>query len=106
MDPKVEQAQESGSKEVNIDINGEPDTTAVKSMSPDVGSRAGLTKEELMKFANEPFWIRLRNILFAAFWIVWVSILIAAVGYVVRSPGCTLVSAAVSGSSPGSSSSG
>lgn len=103
MDSKNEQQQQieavggAANKEVNIDINGDPDTTAVKSMSPDEGSRAGLTKDELMKYANEPFWIRLRNILFAAFWIVWVSILIAAVGYVINSPGCRMVSASATG---------
>lgn len=104
MDPKVEQ-QIDTTKEVNIDINGEPDTTAVKNMSPDESSRTGLTKEELMKYADEPFWIRLRNILFAAFWIVWVSILIAAIGYVIHSPGCKMVSAASVGTSPTNSSS-
>lgn len=106
MDPKAEQSRDSGSKDVNIDINGEPDTTAVKSMRADEGARAGLTKEELMKYANEPFWIRLRNILFAAFWILWVSILIAAIGYVVKSPGCALVASAqpLNGTATGSSS--
>lgn len=94
---KAEQQSGDISKEVNIDINGDPDTTAVKSMSPDEGSRVGLTKEELMKYANEPFWVRLRNILFAAFWIVWVSILIAAIGYVIHSPGCKMVSATSTG---------
>ena len=100
MDTKIEQNNESATgKEINIDINGDPDTTAVKSMSPDESSRVGLTKEELMKYANEPFWVRLRNILFAAFWIVWVSILVAAIGYVVHSPGCKMVSAAVTSGS-------
>lgn len=100
MDTKIEQNNESAmSKEINIDINGDPDTTAVKNMSADEGSRVGLTKEELMKFANEPFWVRLRNILFATFWIVWVSILVAAIGYVVNSPGCKMVSAAAASGS-------
>lgn len=82
---------------VNIDIKGEADTDGVKNMDLDSSSRsrAGLSKEELMKFANQPFWVRFRNILFASFWIVWVSILLAAVTYVIQSPGCTrLVSAA------------
>ena len=93
MDPKE---QSSAAKDVNIDINGEPDNAdAVKSMRADENDqRVGLSKEELMKYANEPFWIRLRNILFAAFWFVWLSILVAAIGYVIHSPGCKLASAA------------
>lgn len=81
---------------INIDINGDADDSGVKNMNLDASTecRVGLSKEELMKYANQPFWVRLRNILFASFWIVWVSILIAAIGYVVNSPGCArLVSA-------------
>lgn len=83
---------------INIDINGggnEPDESDVKNMNLDSqgSSRVGLSKDELMKYANQPFWIRLRNILFASFWIVWLSILVAAIGYVIHSPGCKVVSA-------------
>lgn len=82
---------------INININGDPDEpAAVKEMDLDANEdrRVGLSKEELMKYANQPFWVRLRNILFVSFWIVWVAILVAAIGYVVKSPGCTQVSAA------------
>jgi len=48
----------------------------------------GLTKEELEKFANDPFWKRLRLILFILFWVVWVGMLIAAILIVVYSPPC------------------
>lgn len=82
---------------INIDINGgnEGDESDVKNMNLDSqgSSRVGLSKDELMKYANQPFWIRLRNILFASFWIVWLSILVAAIGYVIHSPGCKVVSA-------------
>lgn len=93
MDSKDQQQEQdaSGVKNINIDINGDPDEGIVKSMSSD--ERVGLSKEELMKFVNQPFWVRLRNILFASFWIIWVSILIAAIGYVARSPGCTMAMA-------------
>lgn len=83
---------------INIDINGDAEEVGVKSLNLDASneSRVGLNKEELMKYANQPFWVRLRNILFATFWIVWLSILIAAIAYVINSPGCSvrLVSAA------------
>lgn len=97
MDQSIKEASgqtATSGKEINIDINGEPDSTAIKTLSPDESPRVGLTKEELMKYANEPFWVRLRNILFAVFWIVWVAILVAAVGYVINSPKCKMVSAA------------
>ena len=48
----------------------------------------GLTKEELEKYANDPFWKKLRLILFILFWIVWVGMLIAAILIVVFSPKC------------------
>lgn len=101
MDSK-QQEQVTSAKDVNIDINNDSGSAQVgsstmKNMNADDGMRVGLTKDELMKYANEPFWIRLRNILFAGFWIVWVSILIAAIGYVVQSPGCSVASAAPTG---------
>lgn len=75
---------------INIDINGDGDQDTTKNTTMNLDSeRVGLSKDELMKFANQPYWVRLRNILFASFWIVWVSILIAAIGYVIHSPGCT-----------------
>lgn len=95
MDSKEQRPSTPGKDNINIDIKGDSDNGAIKNMNTeDDDSRVGLTKEELMKYADEPFWIRLRNILFAAFWIIWVSTLIAAIGYVVHSPGCKMVSAA------------
>lgn len=84
---------------VNIDITSPAaDSTVTHSASQQSklaemdttgdNARVGLNKEELMKFANQPYWVRLRNFLFAAFWILWLSILGAAIGYVVQSPGC------------------
>lgn len=89
---------------INIDINGESDETGVKNMSMDPNaadpSRVGLSKDELMKYANQPFWVRLRNILFASFWIVWFSILVIAIGYVVHSPGCARLASAANVTAP------
>ena len=31
-------------------------------------SFSGLTKEELMKYADDPFWVRIRWVLFIVFW--------------------------------------
>merc|ERR1711874_782382 len=48
----------------------------------------GLSKEELMKFANDPFWVRLRWILFVLFWIIWVAMLVASVVIIIYAPKC------------------
>jgi len=48
----------------------------------------GLTKEELMKFANDPFWVRLRWALFILFWVIWVAMLVASVVIIVYAPKC------------------
>lgn len=50
---------------------------------------SGMGKEELMKFANDPFWIRLRWFLFISFWLLWVAMLGGAVAIVVMAPKCT-----------------
>lgn len=51
-------------------------------------SFTGLGKEELMQYANDPFWVRLRIILFVLFWIGWVAMLVAAVIIIVVAPRC------------------
>ncbi|XP_003707288.1 CD98 heavy chain [Megachile rotundata] len=50
---------------------------------------SGMGKEELMKFANDPFWIRLRWFLFISFWLLWVAMLGGAIAIVVMAPKCT-----------------
>uniref|UniRef100_A0A023GBE5 Putative tpa exp: amino acid transporter n=1 Tax=Amblyomma triste TaxID=251400 RepID=A0A023GBE5_AMBTT len=48
----------------------------------------GLSKEELMKYATDPFWIRLRMALFVLFWLLWVAMLVGAVAIIVLTPRC------------------
>merc|ERR1712121_463006 len=48
----------------------------------------GLTKEELMQYANDPFWVRLRWVLFILFWIIWVAMLVASILIIVYAPKC------------------
>uniref|UniRef100_A0A0K8TTJ8 alpha-glucosidase n=1 Tax=Tabanus bromius TaxID=304241 RepID=A0A0K8TTJ8_TABBR len=48
----------------------------------------GMTKEELMKYANDPFWIRLRWILFIIFWLLWIAMLIGAIMIIINAPKC------------------
>jgi len=48
----------------------------------------GLGKEDLMKFANDPFWVRLRWILFILFWVLWVAMLAGAIVIIILAPKC------------------
>ncbi|XP_036323680.1 4F2 cell-surface antigen heavy chain isoform X1 [Rhagoletis pomonella] len=48
----------------------------------------GMTKEELMKYANDPFWVRLRWIFFIGFWAIWAAMLICAILIIVDAPKC------------------
>jgi hypothetical protein len=63
------------------------DDAAVEIGAVDVAF-AGMGKEELMKYANDPFWIRLRWTLFALFWLCWIAMLVIAVVIVVLAPKC------------------
>lgn len=49
---------------------------------------AGMGKEELMKYANDPFWIKIRWSLFIFFWIGWAAMLVGAIVIVVLAPKC------------------
>merc|ERR1711973_790372 len=48
----------------------------------------GLTKEELLQYATDPFWIRLRWVLFIFFWVVWIAMLVASVVIIIYAPKC------------------
>lgn len=41
-----------------------------------------------MKFANDPFWIRLRWFMFLAFWLLWAAMLAGAIAIIVMAPKC------------------
>lgn len=49
---------------------------------------AGMGKEELMRFANDPFWVRTRWILFSLFWLLWLAMLVGAIAIIVLAPRC------------------
>ena len=48
----------------------------------------GLSKDELMQYANDPFWVRLRWALFIMFWVIWVAMLAASVVIIIYAPKC------------------
>lgn len=47
-----------------------------------------MTKEELMRYANDPFWVRLRWIFFILFWALWLAMLVGAVYIIIGAPKC------------------
>ncbi|XP_060071120.1 probable maltase [Ylistrum balloti] len=51
-------------------------------------SFTGLGKEELMKYADDPFWKKVRICLFVLFWVGWVAMLVAAIVIIVLAPRC------------------
>ncbi|CAK9822740.1 Neutral and basic amino acid transport protein rBAT [Anthophora retusa] len=79
-------------------ISPTKDTTEVKFISENGDAKidietvkqalTGMGKEELMKFANDPFWIKLRWFLFIAFWLLWFAMLAGAITIVAVAPKC------------------
>lgn len=49
---------------------------------------SGLKKEELLKYANDPYWVRLRIILLVIFSAIWLAMLVAAIVIIVLTPKC------------------
>jgi len=48
----------------------------------------GFTKEELLKFEQDPGWKRLRIVLLCIFWAAWVVLLVATILAIVKTPTC------------------
>lgn len=48
-----------------------------------------MSKEELMKYVNDPFWIRLRWFMFVLFWALWIAMLVGAIIIIIQAPKCT-----------------
>ncbi|KAL6739408.1 hypothetical protein Aduo_012871 [Ancylostoma duodenale] len=48
----------------------------------------GLTKEQLEKYRNDPFWKPVRTVLFVLFWVAWAAMFAGAILIVVLSPKC------------------
>ncbi|XP_064484126.1 maltase 1-like [Ornithodoros turicata] len=65
------------------DLNGD-----AKVDIENVQAFVGLSKEELMKYATDPFWVRMRMLLFVLFWVLWVAMLVGSVIIIVLTPRC------------------
>lgn len=72
-------------------INGgksKEDSTVVEVSSASEPSFTGLGKDELRKYAEDPFWVRLRWVLFILFVLGWLAMLVAAIVIIVLAPRC------------------
>ena len=70
-----------------INGNGSADARVDMGHSDDDGF-CGLSKDELMKYANDPYWIKVRWIMLALFWLAWLGMLVAAIIIIVLAPKC------------------
>ena len=87
MPPAYDEANALTSGEPNVKIAAKNEETKID-MGKEKEAFEGLTKEELMKYANDPFWVRLRWILFIVFWIIWVAMLVASIVIIIYAPKC------------------
>jgi len=70
-------------------LNAKTDEVKIRDKAPKQTSTfIGLSKEELAEFAEDPFWIRTRRVLFTSFWVLWLATLVAAATIIAVSPRC------------------
>ncbi|KAM9835068.1 solute carrier family 3 member 2a isoform X1 [Syngnathus typhle] len=68
-------------------VSGEKNGS-VKVKIPTEEAFTGLSKEELMKVAGTPGWVRTRWVLLILFWLGWVGMLAGAIAIIVKAPRC------------------
>lgn len=71
----------NGAAEAVVDVEGDTHMQKTEEF-------VGLTKAELMKYADDPYWKRVRRILFILFVVVWVAMLVAAIIIIALAPRC------------------
>jgi hypothetical protein len=85
----VGSAAEIKSKSVNIIPESNEKKNSSETMKPGSTEFIGYGRIELQKYAKDPFWVKVRWILFILFWIVWFVLLIGAIVLVMASQGFT-----------------
>ena len=78
---------EADSKAQFVNGGKEPHV-AIECGSGDDVSFTGLGKEELMQYADDPFWRKVRLILLIVFWVGWIAMLVSAIVIIVLAPRC------------------
>ncbi|KAK9497304.1 hypothetical protein O3M35_004647 [Rhynocoris fuscipes] len=75
---------------LKVEIQLEPQNGDTKiNMTEIKAAFIGMGKEELMKFANDPFWVKLRWFLFILFWLLWFGMLFGAIAIILLAPKCS-----------------
>lgn len=69
-------------------VGGEKNGSVKLKVPEDEVTFTGLSKEELMKVAGTPGWVRTRWVLLVLFWLGWVGMLAGAIVIIVRAPRC------------------
>ncbi|CAN9509507.1 unnamed protein product [Ophioblennius macclurei] len=67
---------------------GEKNGSVKLKVPEDESTFTGLSKEELMKVAGTPGWVRTRWVLLVLFWLGWVGMLAGAIVIIVQAPRC------------------
>ena len=91
MPPTYDEANPlTGGEDTNVKIQEKQETKIDigKESGKEKEAFEGLTKEELMKYANDPYWVRLRWALFILFWIIWVAMLVSSIVIIIYAPKC------------------
>lgn len=90
MDPETEPLTAGAMADPKVKFTGESETVDVEKggQSGDDGIKPALTKAELMKYATDPFWVKLRWVLFILFWICWTAMLVASIVIIIQAPKC------------------
>jgi len=90
MDPETEPLNAEATADPKVKFIGGSETVDVEKggLSGDDGIKPALTKAELMKYATDPFWVKLRWVLFILFWICWTAMLVASIVIIIQAPKC------------------
>ncbi|KAL4131802.1 hypothetical protein QTP88_009058 [Uroleucon formosanum] len=87
-DGAVEKLMEEGKKKVDSTSDKYDELNKMELADHTETAYAGMGKEELMKYANSPFWVRLRWLLFVTFWLSWFAMMFGALFIIFLTPKC------------------
>ncbi|XP_077401156.1 solute carrier family 3 member 2a [Vanacampus margaritifer] len=69
-------------------VSGEKNGSVKVKVPKEEVAFTGLSKEELMKVAGTPMWVRTRWVLLILFWLGWAGMLAGAIAIIVQAPRC------------------
>lgn len=87
-DGAVEKLMEEGKKKMDNTSDKYDELNKMELSDHVEKAYAGMGKEELMKYANSPFWVRLRWLLFITFWLSWFAMMFGALFIIFLTPKC------------------